>query len=751
MPFLNTATRSNKNQVGKVVGEAKKKKREEQIEKKRKLEEQKKKEKQDKDSNQKKFDEKEPKVNNKRKLEEIERVNMEESAEEESEVEKHDDDIGIEIEIEDEEEMTNNKKLEHSDDEKRITMETSKGCLGNLEHHEDFDPDEDQNGIDLYKGLDVYIEPLSERKPVTKEEFYEKIIEKFTKITEERSELIETLRAGMTKFGEDQGISDFYDQYKNLFKDAEFNYYDSSMDEYSESESDADNNNKKNDDEEEKEKRNDISKGTEEAGREQKEDEEDEQDDLNNEHEFEKLTGDDREVAVSIEVDETENEKEKQIENVKEQQAEEENEKQAENEEKQDDIGKGTEEAGSETKNDGEEVHAKVDDPNEQMKDKEADKQKVNDGNENEKDKQDEFMNKEYDLTESECEELEYQATQDIKKKKTTKRKSPEDMTPHTFSLGLTPKEFEPTEKEKEKQVEKEQKKTSIKGKATTDEVMVTQYLFSMKGEELDFVFKTKDGAATIRDYMQTLALQLKVEYNVIDTFSLILNREHKMNSKGKRTKYFFHTTMITKEMFKWKKANGKYDEKKQFEGFSKTIKSEFEKYPEMKNMKDLEMAFFPIIAHEHYYLVVFNFLKGNTVIIDNSRTQMTYETKYKTVCELLPTIIRPKWGTTKNDTDCGIFLMMHMEHYNGETANNWNLKFPTEKQGNTLDIIKMRVRLATNILSHEINIHQEKISTEAQEFARRNTNKDLRKKMINEAIKKKKEKQEFERVQSAI
>ncbi|GKB24896.1 hypothetical protein Tco_0864297 [Tanacetum coccineum] len=215
---------------------------------------------------------------------------------------------------------------------KRITIETSKGCLGNLEHREDFDPDEDQNDIDLYKGLDVYIQPLSERKPVTKE-----------------------------------------------------------------------------------------------------------------------LTGDDREDAVSMEVDETENEKEKQTENVKEQQAE--------KEEKQDDIGKGTEEARSETKNDGEEVHAKFDDPNEQMKDKEANKQKMNDRNENEKDKQDEFGNKEYDLTE--CEELEYQATQDIKKKKTTNRKSPEDMTPPAFSLGLTPEEFEPIEKEKEKQVEKRAKDLS--------------------------------------------------------------------------------------------------------------------------------------------------------------------------------------------------------------------------------------------------------------------------------------------------
>ncbi|GJW40275.1 ulp1 protease family, C-terminal catalytic domain-containing protein [Tanacetum coccineum] len=358
-----------------------------------------------------------------------------------------------------------------------------------------------------------------------------------------------------------------------------------------------------------------------------------------------------QEVAFSMEVDETEKEKEKQTENVNEQQAEKEKEKQAENEEKQDDIEKRTEEAGRETKNDEEEVHAKIDDPNEQMKDKEADKQKVKDGNE---------------------------------KEKTTKRKSPEDMTPPTFSLGLTPEESEPTEKEKEKQVEKRakglsplesepkptdkeekpvkrakrpsrflvspylNKKTAIKGKATTDEMMMTEYLFSMEGQELDFVSETKDGAATIRDYMQTLAPQLKVKSNVIDTFSLILNHEHKMNSKGKRTKYYFHTTMITKDMFKWKKANGKYDEKKQLEAFSKTIKSEFEKDPEMKNMKDLEMQ-----------------------RLFSMHLEKVKHPRAKNVLNKKPTIIRPKWGTTENDTDCGIFLMMHMEHYKGETEKN--------------------------------------------------------------------------------
>nr|GEZ55531.1 ulp1 protease family, C-terminal catalytic domain-containing protein [Tanacetum cinerariifolium] len=114
--------------------------------------------------------------------------------------------------------------------------------------------------------------------------------------------------------------------------------------------------------------------------------------------------------------------------------------------------------------------------------------------------------------------------------------------------------------------------------------------------------------------------------------------------------------SVMKKDMFKWKKENGEYGKEKKFESFSKTIKSEFKKDPkiknmkdlemtiksefikdpEMKNIKDLEMEFFTIIAHEHYYLVVFNFLKDNTVIIGNSKTKMTYDAKYKTVCELL-------------------------------------------------------------------------------------------------------------------
>ncbi|GKC74444.1 ulp1 protease family, C-terminal catalytic domain-containing protein [Tanacetum coccineum] len=238
-----------------------------------------------------------------------------------------------------------------------------------------------------------------------------------------------------------------------------------------------------------------------------------------------------------------------------------------------------------------------------------------------------------------------------------------------------------------------------------------------MEGSDFELIFETKEGNATIRDYMQTLAPTLKIESNVIDTYCLVLNHEQGMKSKRKKTKHFFHIRMITKDMFKWKKADGKkYDDVKQYKAFSDTMKNEFKK-DKLKKIKDLEMS--------------------TIVIIDNSKMPMAYEAKYKEVCDVLknmfsmhlkevqhprakyvsnkkPTILKPKWGTKENNTYCGVFLMMHMENYNGETARNWNLEFPTEEKGNKYDMIKMRMRFAAKMLTHEINLHRENVSKEA-------------------------------------
>ena len=108
-------------------------------------------------------------------------------------------------------------------------------------------------------------------------------------------------------------------------------------------------------------------------------------------------------------------------------------------------------------------------------------------------------------------------------------------------------------------------------------------------------------------------------------------------------------------------------------------------------------------------------------------------------------------WGTKENVIDCGVFLMMHMEHYEGETAKNWKLEFPKEGADQEMAIIRMRAKYATKMLMHELNIHREKMSEETHEFARTYTDKALKQKMIRDAIDKKIEEQAKEHVKSAI
>nr|GFA81369.1 hypothetical protein [Tanacetum cinerariifolium] len=179
---------------------------------------------------------------------------------------------------------------------------------------------------------------------------------------------------------------------------------------------------------------------------------------------------------------------------------------------------------------------------------------------------EDEFWNTQF--TDSGYEELENKVKEEIKKKKTAKRKSNIEIAPPSFSIGLSPN----TNKIEERAAKRAKKpsrfigspyinkKTATKGKAVLDEIMIKKYLFSMEGSDFDFIFETKEGNATIRDYMQSVAPNLKIESN----------------------------------------------------------------HPRAKDVLNKK-----------------------------------------------PTILISEWGTNENNTDCGVFLMMHMENYNGENARN--------------------------------------------------------------------------------
>ncbi|GKF55585.1 hypothetical protein Tco_0165925, partial [Tanacetum coccineum] len=76
-----------------------------------------------------------------------------------------------------------------------------------------------------------------------------------------------------------------------------------------------------------------------------------------------------------------------------------------------------------------------------------------------------------------------------------------------------------------------------------------------------------------------------------------------------------------------------------QYDTFHEMLSIQMEDDIEKMQMEDVELAFFPIIAHGHYYLIVFNLKTGKAVIIDNSESDATYEGKYKDNVEFVVTI----------------------------------------------------------------------------------------------------------------
>nr|GEV91022.1 hypothetical protein [Tanacetum cinerariifolium] len=90
---------------------------------------------------------------------------------------------------------------------------------------------------------------------------------------------------------------------------------------------------------------------------------------------------------------------------------------------------------------------------------------------------------------------------------------------------------------------------------------------------------------------------------------------------------------------------------------------------------------------------------------------------RHGTVGRLKHGIPELKWRTSRNFHDCGVFTMLHMESFNGETTTKWDCGLFAES-GLQYDMLRrLRFKFATKILLHEINVHSKKMLELANEF----------------------------------
>ncbi|PWA41970.1 hypothetical protein CTI12_AA548360 [Artemisia annua] len=151
-------------------------------------------------------------------------------------------------------------------------------------------------------------------------------------------------------------------------------------------------------------------------------------------------------------------------------------------------------------------------------------------------------------------------------------------------------------------------KKVKVDDKLTNDEKLLGRSIFSMKGEEAETVLSDKDGNMLMIMSIQSLAPCLEGET------PLPAELEIKNTKKEDKDKLIFT----------------------QYEMFHSLLKLRMKEDLQKMQMEDVDLVFFSIISSDNYYLIVFNIQKGNTVIIDNSELDATYDGKYKDNYELV-------------------------------------------------------------------------------------------------------------------
>ncbi|GJY43445.1 peptidase C48, SUMO/sentrin/Ubl1 [Tanacetum coccineum] len=192
-----------------------------------------------------------------------------------------------------------------------------------------------------------------------------------------------------------------------------------------------------------------------------------------------------------------------------------------------------------------------------------------------------------------------------------------------------------------------------------------------------------------------------------------VLNYEERIIADGKdlRRRYFPTNAVL---------LNEEKDQVKEYESFENLIKNQMNAAGSKKKMKDVEFAFFPTVADDgQYYVIVFNFLKVTAVILDNQKDDDYI--KYKEVFDLVKVlflkylqkhqhpcveklsndkqakVLKLKWKTEKNKIDNGLYTMMHMELYQGESATNWKTDIKFSKDNKDEEKVKKMVEDAIN------------------------------------------------------
>ncbi|XP_021721306.1 uncharacterized protein LOC110688857 [Chenopodium quinoa] len=242
-----------------------------------------------------------------------------------------------------------------------------------------------------------------------------------------------------------------------------------------------------------------------------------------------------------------------------------------------------------------------------------------------------------------------------------------------------------------------------------------------------------KDYKTTItRKEMLTMSGDTHIVSNIIDAWSYIMNFEN-LSRKDTAPGRFFFSTYPFVILF----GNAYTEKQKEIDAFLDRLQNELidqsntDDTDLLCKIKKLSMVFFPVVRGDHYYLLCIDMQKSAFELLDNRILEegISFKNKYdnhrKQLLRMFTKFLRNigydqakadnlekkstktlnmKWRSNKNYDDCGIFLMKHMETYNGEKDTEWDCGLQTKYEVQLKQLKKLRVKYCAKILLHKEN-----------------------------------------------
>ncbi|PWA66942.1 ulp1 protease family, C-terminal catalytic domain-containing protein [Artemisia annua] len=238
---------------------------------------------------------------------------------------------------------------------------------------------------------------------------------------------------------------------------------------------------------------------------------------------------------------------------------------------------------------------------------------------------------------------------------------------------------------------------------------------------ELEFIFETNEGLEVYRAIFESLIPKCEIHAGIIDLWSRKLNEEERHRNVNSTSRLFCHTGVLTTEMLN--QPSGDFSMfhifKQEMDIILKTTN---------ESINEFDMVFFPIILHTHFFLLCFDLKHDCYDIINNSAAGDLF--KYEnvpiklhpnasTMRRVWPRRLEMAWRTTNNNKDCGVFVMRHMETYDGTSIASWNPGLKPEGDGQDAQLDDLRKKYVTCLLVWKNNILKGKVLAEADFYVR--------------------------------